>query len=346
MPDPYVIYAIIGLALIFDFVNGFHDAANSIATVVCTRVLTPLQAVLWAGFFNFAAYWVFGTKVAGNIAKGVNTSSFSTNGVVAVVAAALIGAVIWNLITWYFGIPSSSSHALMGGVGGAAAAGAGFGVLSPEVFIMTVVFIFVAPIMGLVLGHVFMQLMYFLFRNSTPTRVGKLFARLQLVSAAAYSLGHGGNDAQKTAGIIFVLLTACKMLPEDTKVPPEWVMLACYGAMGLGTLFGGWRIVKTMGQRICRLQPVHGFAAEAAGAVSLYTATHFGIPVSTTHVITGAIFGVGSTRGIHAVKWNIAGRVLWAWILTIPFAGGVAALLFCFFRAMGWAGEITPPPVP
>jgi len=433
MPEEWVVYTIIALALIFDYVNGFHDAANSIATVVCTRVLSPQAAVLWAAFFNFIAFLIFDTHVAAAIAKGVVDPSIVT---IQVVTAGLVGAIVWNLITWYYGIPSSSSHALVGGFAGAAVSFAGLNSLVAAGLIKIGIFIIVAPVMGMLIGFVFMTLTYWIFRNATPTRVSGLFRRLQLCSAAAYSLGHGGNDAQKTMGIIMVVLiasypgrynvkvekithhaevTACEYsasldriaplmalacadaqltaadplssgaTPElrvstkdgrtgkvtcrevgtaqtlvevilgadeaDQKVAsavlkalgkrvqpdiPLWVILSCHAAMGLGTLMGGWRIVKTMGQRICVLQPVHGFSAETAGTACLFGATFLGIPVSTTHTITGAILGVGSTRGMRAVKWGVAGKVMWAWVLTIPAAGGVAAATLYVFGWLGW----------
>jgi inorganic phosphate transporter, PiT family len=337
MLDPVVVIAIIALALAFDFINGFHDAANSIATVVSTRVLSPRSAVIWAAFFNFVAFLVFETKVASTIGKGTVQPYAAT---LAVVTAGLIGAILWNLVTWWRGLPSSSSHALVGGFAGAALVAAGpealiLGSPTQRGLIQTGIFIFLAPLLGLVMGWLLMVATYWTLRRSSPSRVSKLFRRLQLVSAAAYSLGHGGNDAQKTMGIIYVVLIASGNLGTDAEVP-LWVVLACHAAMGLGTLAGGWRIVKTMGQKICKLQPVHGFAAETAGAITLYGATAFGIPVSTTHTITGAIVGVGSTRGVHAVKWGVATRVVWAWVLTIPAAASVGALCWWFFSMLGW----------
>jgi PiT family inorganic phosphate transporter len=326
-------WSIIALALVFDYINGFHDAANSIATIVSTRVLSPNKAVIWAAFFNFVAFLFFGLHVAKTIGKGTIELEYVT---LSVITAALIGAIVWNLLTWWFGLPSSSSHALVGGLAGAALAHAGPKALVIAGLVKITIFIFVAPIMGLVLGFAFMVATYWIFRNFSPSRVSHWFKRLQLLSAAAYSLGHGGNDAQKTMGIIFVVLIAAGKLPKDHPEPPMWVVLACHTAMGLGTLMGGWRIVKTMGQRICKLQPVHGFAAESAGAVTLYGATLLGIPVSTTHTITGAIVGVGSTRGIHAVKWGVATRVVWAWVLTIPAAATVGAAAWWIFALFGW----------
>ncbi len=337
MPEIWLVCAIIALALAFDFINGFHDAANSIATVVSTRVLSPRAAVLWAAFFNFVAFLVFETKVANTIGKGTVRPETVT---LAVVTGGLIGAIVWNLLTWWRGLPSSSSHALVGGFAGAALVAAGpealiFGSPTQKGLIQTGIFIFVAPLLGLCVGWLLMVATYWLLRRSSPTRVSKTFRRLQLVSAAAYSLGHGGNDAQKTMGIIFVVLIASGNISKDADLP-LWVVLACHTAMGLGTMMGGWRIVKTMGQKICKLQPVHGFAAESAGALTLYGATFFGIPVSTTHTITGAILGVGSTRGLHAVKWGVATRVVWAWVLTIPASAGVGALCWWIFSLCGW----------
>ncbi len=331
MPEPVFVWAIIGLALVFDFVNGFHDAANSIATVVSTRVLSPRWAVAWAAFFNFIAFLVFSLKVATTIGKGVVDPTAVTLGVV---AAGLVGAIAWNLITWYGGIPSSSSHALVGGIAGAALAHAGPSALIAHGMWKILIFILVAPLLGLSVGFLLMVATYWTFRRSAPSRVASLFRRLQLASAAAYSLGHGGNDAQKTMGIILMVLITSGRLPTTAGVP-FWVVITCHAAIALGTMAGGWRIVKTMGQRICKLQPVHGFAAETGGAATLYAATAFGIPVSTTHVITGAIVGVGTTRGIRAVKWGVAGRVVWAWILTIPASALIAVATWWLLRLCG-----------
>lgn len=332
MPDLWLVYAIIALALAFDFVNGFHDAANSIATIVSTRVLSPQWAVVWAAFFNFVAFLFFGLHVARTIGKGVIDPGSVT---LQVVTAGLVGAIVWDLVTWYFGIPTSSSHALVGGFAGAAIAHAGTKVLIPGGLAKIGYFIILAPLIGMSIGFLFMIITYWVFRKKAPARVSGLFRRLQLISAAAYSLGHGGNDAQKTMGIILVVLIASKQLPVKADVP-LWVVLACHAAMGLGTLMGGWRIVKTMGQKICRLQPIHGFSAETAGALTLYGATWFGIPVSTTHTITGSIVGVGATRGIHAVKWGVAGQVVWAWIFTIPASAAMAMGTWWFFHICGW----------
>jgi PiT family inorganic phosphate transporter len=332
MPDISDVVAIVALALAFDFINGFHDAANSIATVVSTRVLSPRWAVLWAAAFNFLAFWVFGLHVAKTIGKGVVDPDIVT---LSVITGGLLGATTWNLLTWWWGLPSSSSHALVGGLAGAALASAGPKALIASGLIKTGIFIFVAPLLGLALGWLLMLGMYWTFRRSSPTRIGKVFRRLQLVSAAAYSLGHGGNDAQKTMGVIVLVLTTSHRLPGDAPTP-MWIVIACYAAISAGTLMGGWRIVKTMGQKICKLQPVHGFAAETAGALTLYGATWLGIPVSTTHTITGAIVGVGSTRGMHAVKWGVATRVVWAWVLTIPAAATVGAVCWWVFALLGW----------
>jgi len=330
--EAWVVYSVIGLALAFDFVNGFHDAANSIATVVSTRVLSPRWAVGWAAFFNFIAFLFFGLHVAETIGKGVINPTSVT---VPVITAALLGAIAWNLITWFYGIPSSSSHALVGGLAGAAIQHAGFAAVVVPGIVKISIFIILAPLIGLAMGFAFMVATYWTFRHATHARVGKLFRALQLCSAAAYSLGHGGNDAQKTMGVILVLLIAGNMVDVKSEVP-LWVVLASHTAMGLGTMAGGWRIVKTMGQKICKLQPVQGFCAESAGAIMLYVATWAGIPVSTTHTITGAIVGVGSTRGFHAVKWGVATRVVWAWILTIPCAALLAMLSEGLFELIGW----------
>jgi len=333
MPEiPLVLWGLIALALLFDFVNGFHDAANSIATVVSTRVLKPHMAVVWAAFFNFVAFLLFPLTVAGTIGKGVVDPSTVT---LPVIAGGLLGAIVWDLITWYAGIPTSSSHALVGGFAGAAFAHAGSGSLIWPSLAKIAAFILVAPVLGMVMGFIFMTITYWIFRRSAPHKVSGLFKRLQLVSAAAYSLGHGGNDAQKTMGIILAVLIAAKQLPATAGVP-LWVVLSCHAAMAAGTMAGGWRIVKTMGQKLAELQPVHGFSAESAGALCLYGATWLGIPVSTTHTITGAIVGVGATRGARAVRWGLAGRVVWAWVLTIPLSAAIAAACWWIFDAAGW----------
>jgi PiT family inorganic phosphate transporter len=315
------VVAIILLALAFDYVNGFHDAANSIATVVSTRVLTPRQAVVWAAFFNFIAFLFFGLHVANTIGKGIINPAVADP---AVVTSALVGAIAWDLITWYYGIPSSSSHALIGGLAGAAIAKVGVGALDFAGLLKVSVSILASPFLGLVLGLVLMAGVFWLFRSATPAKVDRWFRRGQLVSAALYSLGHGGNDAQKTMGIITVLLFSTGYLGGEFYVP-FWVVLACHAAMGLGTLAGGWRIVKTMGMKITKLKPVGGFCAETGGAITLFRATGLGIPVSTTHTITGAIVGVGATMKLSAVRWGVAGRIVWAWVLTIPASALIAA---------------------
>jgi inorganic phosphate transporter, PiT family len=310
------------LALAFDFMNGLHDAANSIATVVSTGVLKPHHAVLFAAFFNFVAIFVFHLKVAATVGKGIVSPDVIDH---YVIFGALVGAISWNAITWFFGLPSSSSHALIGGLIGAAVAKVGFSSLVADGIWKTVLFIFLSPIMGFVLGGLLLVAVSWIFRRSSPSRVDRWFRRLQLVSASAYGLGHGGNDAQKTIGIIWALLIASSV-PGVRDNVPAWVIVACYAAIGLGTFFGGWRIVKTMGQRITKLKPVHGFCAETGGAITLFVATAFGIPVSTTHTITGAIVGVGSTRKVSAVRWGVAGNIVWAWIFTIPASAFIAAV--------------------
>ena len=317
-----VVVAIILVALAFDFVNGFHDAANSIATVVSTRVLSPRWAVLWAAFFNFIAFLFFGLHVANTIGKGIVDPTIVDG---PIVFAALVGAISWDLITWYFGIPSSSSHALIGGLAGAAVAKAGVKVLDTPGLTKVAVSIVLSPFIGLLLAFLLMMIVFWVFRRSTPARVDALFRRGQLLSAALYSLGHGGNDAQKTMGIITVLLFAGGYLGDEFHVP-LWVVLACHAAMALGTLSGGWRIVRTMGLRITKLKPVGGVCAETGGAITLFAATGLGIPVSTTHTITGAIVGVGAVTNLSAIRWGIAGRIVWAWILTIPSSAFIAAV--------------------
>jgi PiT family inorganic phosphate transporter len=318
-----IVVLLIVVALAFDFMNGFHDAANSIATVVSTRVLKPTHAVLLAAFFNFVALFIFNLKVATTIGSGIVDQGIVDQ---YVIFGALVGAITWNIITWYYGIPSSSSHALIGGLVGAAVAKAGTWALIPAGILKTVAFILVSPLLGFLLGSLLMLLVAWVFVRSTPTKVDRWFRRLQLVSASMYSLGHGGNDAQKTAGIIWMLLIAAGY--TNAKDPfPMWIAALCYLTIGLGTLFGGWRIVKTMGQRITKLKPVGGFCAETGGAITLFLATALGIPVSTTHTITGAIVGVGSAQSVAAVRWGIAGNIVWAWVLTIPctaFISGAA----------------------
>ena len=311
------------VALIFDYINGFHDAANSIATVVSTRVLTPGKAVVWAAFFNFVAAFTFGTAVARTVGSGLVDLSVVT---FAVIFAGLMGAIIWDLITWYYGLPTSSSHALIGGYAGAAIAKAGWTAIIASGWTKTLLFIVLAPLIGMCLGFLLMVSILWAFSPTSPGRVDHWFRRLQLVSAAAYSLGHGGNDAQKTMGIIAGALVAGGYISEFRI--DLWVVLAAHAAIALGTLSGGWRIIHTMGSRITKLQPVGGFAAETAGAISLFTATHLGVPVSTTHTITGAIIGVGSIKRLSAVRWGIAGRIVWAWILTIPASGAIAAATY------------------
>jgi len=321
---------IVAVALAFDFVNGFHDAANSIATVVSTRVLSPRWAVVWAAFFNFVAFVVFGLHVANTIGKGIVDPSVVD---AAVVLAALVGAIAWDLITWWYGIPSSSSHALIGGLAGAAVAKAGTHFLDGPGLTKIAVSIVLSPVLGLVLGFLLMMAVIWIVRRSTPARVDGWFRRGQLVSAALYSLGHGGNDAQKTMGIIAVLLFATGHLGTTFYVP-LWVVLACHAAMALGTLSGGWRIVRTMGLRITKLRPVGGFCAESGGAITLFAATALGIPVSTTHTITGAIVGVGAVTKLSAIRWGVAGRIVWAWIFTIPASAFISAVTWSLVHSL------------
>ena len=322
-----VVFLIV-LALIFDFMNGFHDAANSIATVVSTGVLKPHYAVIWAAFFNFVAILIFHLSVAATVGKGIIDASIVDQ---YVVLGALIGATTWNIITWYYGIPSSSSHALIGGLIGAAVAKSGTGSLVAGGIAKTVTFIFLSPLMGFLLGSMMMVAVAWLLRTTTPRRVDRWFRHLQLLSASLYSLGHGGNDAQKTIGIIWMLLIAAGISGAKDAVP-MWVIIACYVAIALGTMFGGWRIVKTMGQRITKLKPVGGFCAESGGAMTLFMATAMGIPVSTTHTITGAIVGVGAAHKLSAVRWGVAGNIVWAWVLTIPCSAFISAVAW-------WLGQ-------
>ncbi|HYI11391.1 MAG TPA: inorganic phosphate transporter [Thermoanaerobaculia bacterium] len=324
------VVALIVVALTFDYINGFHDAANSIATVVSTRVLSPGQAVVWAAVFNFVAAFTFGTAVAKTIGKGMIDLNAVTFGVI---FGGLMGAIIWDLITWYFGLPTSSSHALIGGYAGAAVANAGMVAILWGGWSKTLIYIVLAPLIGMTLALLITVATFWIFRNAVPNRVDRLFRRLQLVSAALYSLGHGGNDAQKTMGIIAGVLVTGGFL--KTFEIPTWVVLAAHAAIALGTLSGGWRIIHTMGSKITRLQPVGGFAAETAGAITLFIATAFGVPVSTTHTITGAIVGVGATRRLSAVRWGIAGRIVWAWILTIPMSALIGACMFWLWRMLG-----------
>ncbi|KLN55540.1 inorganic phosphate transporter [Variovorax paradoxus] len=321
----WVVMVLVALAILFDFMNGFHDAANSIATVVSTGVLKPGHAVLFAAFFNLIAIFIFHLSVAATVGKGIAQPGVVD---VHVVFGALVGAISWNLVTWYYGIPSSSSHALIGGIVGAVIAKTGTGGLVASGIWKTVAFIFVSPFLGFLLGSMMMVLVAWGFRRATPSRVDRWFRRLQLVSAGAYSLGHGGNDAQKTIGIIWMLLIATGYASAADASPPTWTIVSCYTAIALGTMFGGWRIVKTMGQKITKLKPVGGFCAETGGALTLFLATALGIPVSTTHTITGAIVGVGSAQRASAVRWGVAGNIVWAWIFTIPASAFVAAIAY------------------
>jgi inorganic phosphate transporter, PiT family len=331
-------------AFVFDFINGFHDSANSIATVVGTRVLSPLAAVIWAATFNFAAAFTVGTAVAKTIGKGMINLEVVTP---SVILAGLLGAIIWNLITWYYGLPSSSSHALLGGYAGSAIARAGFGAIIPAGWTKTLIFIVLSPLIGMVLGFSLMVMVFWIFQRTSPSRVDRFFRVAQLASSAFFSLSHGANDAQKTMGIIVGLLVSADALfagqtgllshfhVANADHIPYWVTLGAYTAISLGTLFGGWRIVHTMGSRITKLQPVGGFCAETGGALSIFLATAFGIPVSTTHTITGSIVGVGAVRRLSAVRWGLAGRIVWAWVLTIPASAGLAALVFVVLRLLG-----------
>ena len=337
----WLVLAVILVALTFDFINGFHDAANSIATVVSTRVLSPSAAVIWAAFWNFVAAFVFGTAIAKTIGKGMIDLSVVDP---TVIVSGLLGAIVWDLVTWWLGLPTSSSHALLGGYGGAAVAKAGFTAIIAQGWIKTLVFIVIAPLMGLILALALTVILSWILRRSLPRSVDKAFRSLQLVSAALYSLGHGTNDAQKTMGIIVALLVSSQALFVDFPIPalhlttadriPAWIILAAHAAIGLGTMAGGWRIVKTMGQRITKLRPFGGFCAETSGAITLFVASHFGIPVSTTHTITGAIAGVGAAHRLSAVRWGVAGRIVWAWVLTIPASAGVAGLSYLVLRAV------------
>ena len=345
MIEPAVLYvlAIVLIAFLFDFINGFHDSANSIATVVGTRVLSPVAAVVWAAFFNFVALYTVGTAVAKTIGKGMIDISVVTPDVV---LAGLIGAIIWNLITWWVALPSSSSHALIGGYAGAAVVAGGFGAIIPSGWTKTIVFIFLSPIIGMLAGFWLMVATYWIFRRFSPRRVDRFFRVAQLASSALFSLSHGANDAQKTMGIVVSLLVSAQalfvkqtgwlhffFLPTADHIP-HWIEFTAFFALAMGTLFGGWRIVHTMGSRITKLKPVGGFSAETGGAIAILLATSFGIPVSTTHTITGSIVGVGATQRLSAVRWGIAGRIVWAWILTIPAAAGMAALSYVVIDAI------------
>ncbi len=324
----FFLHLIIVLVLIFDFINGFHDSANSIATVVSTKVLSPFSAVLMAATFNFIAFTIFPLKVATTMGKGVvEPDVINLN----VIGAALIAAITWNLITWWWGLPSSSSHTLVGGLVGAAIASAGPGSVITGGVIKIVAFIVIAPLLGMVIGFIITTIVQLLAQKHTPFGIDKYFRRFQLLSAAAFSLGHGGNDAQKSMGIIWVALIISGLTTKDDKID-MWIVLSCQAAIALGTLFGGWRIVKTMGQKITKLKPFEGFCAETAGAITLFGATHFGIPVSTTHTITGSIIGVGSIKGLSAVRWGVTTKIFWAWILTIPISGIIGAVMYFFFN--------------
>jgi PiT family inorganic phosphate transporter len=332
----WVVIAAVAIALIFDAINGFHDAANSIATVVSTRVLSPRWAVLWAAFFNLVAMFIFAPAVANTIAKTVKLD-VGDPAFVWVGMAGLIGAIIWNLLTWWWGLPSSSSHALIGGFGGAGVAYAGWDVLQMDKLMKTIEFIPIAPLIGFALGFTLMLAIFWLLRRARPTKVDSFFRRGQLVSAALYSIGHGANDAQKTMGIIFFLMLASGHLSEGdtlslTNSHTSWIVISCNIAMAVGTAFGGWRIVKTMGMKLTKLRPVGGFCAETAGATTLFVASYAGIPVSTTHTITGSIVGVGATTKLSGIKWGIATRILWAWVLTIPLSAAVGAGVFYLFQ--------------
>jgi len=325
------LYVIIALVIIFDFINGFHDAANSIATVVATRVLTPFVAVVFAGFFNFLAYFLFEAKVAATVGKGIVDPSIIS---LTVIGSGLVGAIFWNLLTWWQGIPSSSSHALIGGLMGAALVGAGFDSVQWNNILKIFAFIFVAPVIGFVIAWIISGIIILLVKKGHPRKIDKRFRGLQLFSAASFSIGHGGNDAQKSMGIIYAAMIVSGEISKDAAMP-NWVALACYSAMGLGTMMGGWKIVKTMGEKITKLKPFEGVCAESAGAFTLFGVSAFGIPVSTTHTITGSIFGVGARNRPSAVKWGVARSILKAWIFTIPASAAVSAITFFLFKALG-----------
>ena len=337
----WFVLAIVVIAFVFDFINGFHDAANAIATVVSTRVLSPTTAVVWAAFFNFAAVFVFGTAVAKTIGSGLIDITIVDP---LVILAALLGAIAWDLITWYYAFPSSSSHALIGAYGGAAVAKAGVGALLLGGWVKPILFIFLAPLIGMILGMSLMVATAWTFRRARPRSVDRYFRRMQLVSAAAYSLSHGTNDAQKTVGIIVGLLVSSQALFEDFPIKafhvttvgqmPWWVIICAYSAIAAGTAAGGWRIVKTMGSRLTRLKPVHGFCAETGGAVSIFVASFLGIPVSTMHTITGSIVGVGAVQRLSAVRWGLAGQIVWAWVLTIPASAGIAGICYLIMHVI------------
>jgi PiT family inorganic phosphate transporter len=322
------LYVVVALVLIFDFLNGFHDSANSIATVVSTKVLSPVTAVIIAAFFNFIAFTVFPLKVAHTIGKGVVNPEVLN---LTVISAALVAAIIWNLVTWWLGLPSSSSHTLVGGLVGAAFTHAGSGSIVYAGLFKIIAFIFIAPIMGMVISFIISTIVVYIVRNFTPSGVDKVFRRLQLISSSTLSLGHGGNDAQKSMGIIWAALIVSGLATKDDPIA-LWIILSCQTAIALGTLFGGWRIVKTMGQKITKVKPYEGFCSETAGALTLFGSTHFGIPVSTTHTITGAIIGVGARKGASAVKWGVTTKIFWAWILTIPVSACIGAIMYYFFN--------------
>jgi inorganic phosphate transporter, PiT family len=322
------LYIVVALVIIFDFINGFHDSANSIATIVSTKVLSPIAAVSMAAFFNFIAFLVFPTKVALTMGKGVINADVIN---LTVIASALVAAIAWNLVTWWLGLPSSSSHTLVGGLVGAAVASTGWGSVIMSGVIKIVIFIVIAPVLGMVMSFLISAIVIYFARNYSPSGIDKHFRRLQLLSAAAFSLGHGGNDAQKSMGIIWVALIASGLATKNDPIA-LWIVLSCQGAIAFGTLLGGWRIVKTMGQKITKLKPFEGFCAESAGAITLFGATHFGIPVSTTHVITGAIMGAGARKGVSAVKWGVTTKIFWAWLLTIPVSAVVGSIMFYLFN--------------
>jgi inorganic phosphate transporter, PiT family len=322
------LYIIVALVLLFDFINGFHDSANSIACVVSTKVLSPFAAVCMAAFFNFIAFLIFPLKVATTMGKGVvEPDVLNLN----VIAAALVAAIAWNLITWWWGLPSSSSHTLVGGLIGAAVVNSGFGSVISGGVIKIVAFIFIAPMLGFIVSFFLSSMIMWLFRGVSPFSVDKWFRRLQIVSASAFSLGHGGNDAQKSMGIIWVAMIISGLSTKESTIP-DWVVLSCQASIALGTLFGGWRIVKTMGQKITKLKPFEGFCSESAGSITLFAATHWGIPVSTTHTITGAIMGAGARKGASAVKWGVTTKIFWAWIFTIPVSGVFGGVMYLFFK--------------
>jgi inorganic phosphate transporter, PiT family len=323
-----ILYFVVGLVLVFDFLNGFHDSANSIATVVSTKVLSPFAAVAIAAFFNFIAFTVFPLNVAHTIGKGVVNPDVLN---MTVISSALVAAITWNLLTWWLGLPSSSSHTLVGGLVGASLVHAGTGAVIITGLIRIILFIFVAPIMGMVLSFIISSIIVFFCRTHTPSGVDRIFRRLQLISSSTLSLGHGGNDAQKSMGIIWAALIISGLATRDTPIA-LWIILCCQSSIALGTLFGGWRIVKTMGQKITKVKPYEGFCSELAGATTIFISTRFGIPVSTTHTITGAIIGIGARKGVTAVKWGVTRKIFWAWILTIPISATIGAIMYYFFR--------------